>query len=913
MCLQCDECFCICLTEHWKNAEQLKEYNFSQFKIASSFCRDAGKHGGSAIYLKKGQHFKNREDITSLSKVFVCEVSAAEVVLSGKKLIIICVYRPPSSDVFDFFDIVEKILEKIIVENCEMCFAGDFNIDLLSESNQIKNYFLSLLSSFGLDQSVFACTRESKNSNTCLDYIFTNIKSYEIKVVENHISDHKSVILKFLKSNLNTNYFKFIRSFNSINKELFRKKLSEQDWLEMYICPNNDVNLQWRNFFNVFYPIFNECFPKQKVYLKNLSKNLYKDPEVQQCKHELDILYVLSKNNPIYTNEYNNSKKRYNLALKNSRKSLYSSQLTYSQNKSKTVWNIINEIRGCDKSSQMQIPGNPQEIANDFNDFSINIVPNLLSKLVNVPFKCDIPVSVNSLFISSVNETEICDIIKKLKGKLSSGYDDIPTTIIKYCVAELSAPLSFLVNNSLIYGIFPDPLKQAIVSPILKKGDPSLIENYRPISLLPSFSKVFESAMCARLSSYFKCNNLFSRYQHAYLEGESIDTAVYSFIQNILEGFENKHHILGMYLDLSKAFDCVNYHILFEKLQRYGVRGCALQWIVSYLSNRSQKVKIQQNSTNYYSNPKDITVGVPQGSVIGPLLFVIYINDIQSLLEPSKIHLTCFADDTNFILKTSSNEQITEKCNTLLINIKNYMSANKLFLNEQKTNLMQFKTIHSHTASLSNITLDQNNVLLSSNVKFLGLIIDENLTWKYHIEFLVKKLSQINYSMRVLSSYVDQKTINIIYNSNFKSRLRYGVIFWGKSCYVEQVFIEQKRAIRIILGLKNRESCRSHFKNLNLLTLTGLYIYETILFLKSHPTIFKSFKSKSNRTLNYNVPTHKLNVTEKGCFYSAILFFNKLPQELKKINNYNTFKANLYNYICNIEPYSCNEFFNYTK
>lgn len=203
----------------------------------------------------------------------------------------------------------------------------------------------------------------------------------------------------------------------------------------------------------------------------------------------------------------------------------------------------------------------------------------------------------------------------------------------------ISKPLCYIINNSFIQGIFPDQLKMASVRPLFKKGDPSLAESYRPLSILPSFSKIFETAMLNRLVNFFDTCKIFSTSQHGYLKNKSVETGVHSFVQKVAEGLEAREIPLGIFLDMTKAFDCLDHNILITKLELYGIRGAALLWIKSYLTNRSQKVIITQNDGRFASLALPVSEGIPQGSIIGPLFFVMYINDLHTIILYQRIAL----------------------------------------------------------------------------------------------------------------------------------------------------------------------------------------------------------------------------------------------------------------------------------
>ena len=318
------------------------------------------------------------------------------------------------------------------------------------------------------------------------------------------------------------------------------------------------------------------------------------------------------------------------------------------------TWGIISEIlskKHKNKSSikSIVIDGktikDSQQIAEKFNDFFLNIGTNLAASLETNTSKTHRSY-LNSNILTSfgfnlVDEDHINKIMKSLKNKTLSGHDGISIKLLKYLSPALLKPLTLIINQSLITGLFPEKLKIAKVQPLFKKGDEEHIENYRPISLLTSISKVFEKVVFLQLTKYFQDNGLFYDGQYGFRENHSTEMATVELLDRIISALDDKQLPISIYMDLSKAFDTLNHDILLDKLSYYGVEGTALQWFDSYLSNRSMYVEID----NMKSSVRTLTTGVPQGSILGPLLFLIYMNDISNSSNLFKFIL--FADDTN--------------------------------------------------------------------------------------------------------------------------------------------------------------------------------------------------------------------------------------------------------------------------
>ena len=294
-----------------------------------------------------------------------------------------------------------------------------------------------------------------------------------------------------------------------------------------------------------------------------------------------------------------------------------------------------------------------------------------------------------SLFFTPTDEEEIFKIVRTLKSGRSTGYDGISMNLLKKVITYIIAPLTYIFNLSISTGKCPNSLKIAKVIPIYKKDDPSLLTNYRPISILPSISKILEKIIYKRLYIFLNVNNLLVPNQFGFRKKHSTDYAIIQLLNKVTECFSNKKHLIGIFMDLSKAFDTIDHDILIYKLKRYGIHGLALSWIIDYLYNRKQYVSFQSS----VSSKSNITCGVPQGSILGPLLFLVYINDIIN--SSSLLSFILFADDTNIFYSNKNFETLINVLNIEISKVLHWFLCNKLSLNISKTNFIRFKSHHS--------------------------------------------------------------------------------------------------------------------------------------------------------------------------------------------------------------------------
>jgi hypothetical protein len=530
-------------------------------------------------------------------------------------------------------------------------------------------------------------------------------------------------------------------------------------------------------------------------------------------------------------------------------------------------------------------------VAQNFNDFFIKIGPSFAEKIrqSSISYKeylDKIGRNQHSMFILPTDEAEILKIVRNMKPKTSCGFDVLSPNLIKRVIQPLLLPLKYLLNASLEQGVVPQKMKIAKVTPIFKQGARDQYNNYRPVSVLPTFSKILERIMYDRVFLFIQKNNILAQNQYGFRKGFSTEDAVIEMQARILEHLGKREWCLGVCMDLSKAFDTLDHAILLHKLEHYGLRGLPLKWFKSYLSGRKQYTYIEELGVS--SDVDSIQCGVPQGSILGPLLYLLYANDISKCTD--NVDLVLFADDTNLLFHDKDINNLKEK-SRCLNSVYDWLSANRLSLNIQKTQYIIFHTQQRQSKSdLDNISIEINGISLkrTQSTKFLGIIIDENLTWKDHKSQVCTKIGKMVALLQRLKNIIPKQTLKCLYTAFIQPYLQCGILSWGSSNN-DRIFLLQKRAVRLVSGAKYKSHTDPIFKRLGILKINDIYklklskLYNKIMLKIASPYIMDCWvthlqqyeKSTNLRKINkMHLPPVSIDLQKQNCMYSLIKFVN---------------------------------------
>ena len=614
---------------------------------------------------------------------------------------------------------------------------------------------------------------------------------------------------------------------------------------------------------------------------------------VNSCKTKSKLYNSFLKTRSLADEEkYKNFNRIHVQIVRLAKKRYIADNLKAASNSIKDTWKILNGLLGKKKLSDPTISlihnnetiSEPASVATAFNNYFVSISAELDKAIPQVPETVNdfcSPSCSNSFFFAPCTEPEINSIIKSISNSKSVGHDQICSEIVKQVAPQLTPALVEIINLSLTCGQFPDKLKIAKVISIYKSGSKTDVSNYRPISILPVVSKIFERVAFTRLYSFLEKNNILHNCQYGFRPGRSTEDATLRFVQDVSKAFENNHYTRAVFLDLKKAFDTVYHEQLLSKLSHCGIRGEANKWFQSYLANRKQYVEIKEA----LSDNKLITCGVPQGSILGPLLFLIYINELPAI---SNLLTILFADDTTLYLSGPNLQQLEKTVNAELQKISQWLSLNRLSLNIAKSNFMVLRVRQKPYIYSPSIIINSNNLKEVSHATFLGLNIDTHLNWNVHVNYIASKIAKSVGILHKLKVLLPSKCLLQLYYALIQPYLNYCTLAWMNLSKTNKLRLLrlQKNAVRSILHKPYPEHSIPLFTKVRILPFNNLISFRCGLY---------AFKNKDNliklNYKNHNYTTrnmldcyqafHRTDVGKFSLIGQIPVTWNAIPSNIK--------------------------------
>ncbi|MCG7882866.1 MAG: hypothetical protein JAY96_14895 [Candidatus Thiodiazotropha endolucinida] len=869
------------------------------------YRKDRSNHGGGVmIYLNSNLIHSRRTDL----EVFCNESIWVEVKVNHINYLIGLFYSPRTADI-DFFHNLNLNIEEALDVSKNLIVLGDLNEDLMNPNfHSLKD----LITINSLQNIIHECTRLQAVLDPIL--IPDDMPYLDSGVLETpaNISDHKATFVRIpFHYSCQTTFKRLVWLYRNADFQQLKILISNYDWS---ILSEGSVNEACVKFTDKFLEFVKMCIPSKIVTVRPNDKPWF-DSEIRHFVRIRDKLRKKSNNSGSVNdwNKFKHMRNKVNNLKKHAKENFYNSLeislSDFQNNDKKKFWQVIRHFVKNNSNS-----GNIPPLLNSLQDQNVYcFTDSEKAECLNSYFSsiCDLddnnarlpvfqPITNNSLSNIVCTPDEIAELILILNPNKATGPDAISNRMLKAVAREVSIPLSIIFNRSFREGCFADIWKTSNVLPLYKKGDKSIISNYRPISLLSGVGKLQERIAHKNLYNFFHENNLLYRYQSGFLPQHSTTFQLIDIFQHICQTFDNNQFSCMIFCDVSKAFDRVWHKGLLFKLKQHGINGSLLNWINDYLSNRRQKVVIR----SYTSTSRDIHAGVPQGSVLGPLLFLIYVNDISdSLLSLTRL----FADDSSLYYAASSIADIEGIINHDLRILSGWAKQWLITFNPLKTEAVFFTL--KHFENYPQITFNNTPIQFVEAHKHLGLTFSYNGQWHRHIGNIITSASKIIGIMRKLKFTFHRTALNQIYSSYVLPILEYSSIVWdGCSTYDKQALEKlQNEAARIVTGLTRSVSLENLYRECGWEPLSDRRNYQKLAFMYKVrndlvpsyitdliPPLVREVTNYPLRNSNdITVPYCRTEISKRSCIPSSISLWNSLDNEVRIAGSISTFKQHL--------------------
>ena len=773
------------LLETWLTEGSNISFDLDGYKQLNVFRSNNG--GGIKVLYRDTLSVEVLHDFTVVNNIL--EVLTFYIFNKAFKYLICCIYRSPSYNPIDFNNFIFNQFLNRFQPNDKIIIIGDLNLNLFNPNNVrcIKD-FIDGMQGFNLFPVLTLPSMINENNlvnkYSLIDQIWSNFyegTKHISGVIDYLITDHLSNFYMFCNNLLLPSKSIRFRLMKPGNIDNFKSVIQRTNFFDIYEF--NDPDIAFTTFYNRIFDIYNSAFPiKTKRIKNNLLSQPWLTPLLKKCIKKKYYLYNLLKRGLISRSSFNKYKRILSWVTNKIRNKYYRDRLVNFGNDSKKVWRDVNFLLNRkNRDNVVKIKderGNiftGKQLASKFNEYFVSIANDLLPNIPNYShaYSFDrIKQIVDTFYFYPTNDVEIFNVLKSLPRKGNVMFDIRPDILLT--IKEKIIPIiTYLFNYCVDSGVYPKILKVASVVPVYKAGSVTEIGNYRPISNLLNMNKIFEKLTFVRLDEFIKRNSIISENQFGFRKNSNTSLAIFNLMRSFILTFKNKSYSVALFLDLKKAFDLVNTSILMNKLYRYGFRGVVHSFLKSYLDNRSQYVSVN----NFNSSQENVLRGVPQGSVLGPLFFNLFINDLNNMND---VDITFFADDAVFCVSDDCLNTCIEKINLLIANISRWLDENMLVANTTKTKLMLVTprpTPHLPVISFNNIPLEW-----VSEIKYLGLIIDNKLIFNSHVDEICNRLSRLQGISYRLSYIVPQEVLLKIYHSLIYPIVTQNIIIWGGVC-----------------------------------------------------------------------------------------------------------------------------------
>ena len=931
------------IVESWLNREEKKkigdlEENGYKTKHAP---RDNRKGGGIICIYKKELNVTQTKLSFNLNTMEIMEI---KLIYSGRTVRYVTVYRPEPSPshhylMSDFYKEFAEVMSHYNLINDEVIFIGDYNFHMDQPDDPKVKKFIEILKTFNLTQHITEPTHEKGHT---IDLLITRENSLltSHKVCE-QLSDHNIILgyMNIQKPKCPKKEITF-RNLKKIDKEKFKEDIKKIADESLNI---NDLTTLVNHYNDKLSQLINEHAPEQTrlVSLRKPTPWIREDiKEEKQKRRRLERKWRRTK---LKVDEqiYKTQKNKVTAMLDGYKIKYYSELVQQKAHNPREFFKILTKLLHTKEETPYPPNISENELAKEFGEFFEGKIKSIRDYLDSLPVDAQYQNTEEESKTNTVmeefrilSEDEVRELIKESPSKHSE-LDPIPTHLLKDCKEEVLPAITKIINLSLQLGDMPMSEKRAIIKPLLKKAGLDLLKsNYRPVSNLSFLSKLIERAVAKQLKNHLKDNKLLDNFQSAYREGHSTETALVRVQSDILMEVDKGNVVLLALLDLSAAFDTIDHSILLKRLsERCGIKGTVLKWFKSYLTGREQTVAIGKST----SEPSSLKYGVPQGSVLGPILFSIYNSPLGDIIRKHNVDYHFYADDTQLYLSFkpkdgTSQDIVRSKMMECAKEVKAYLTANKMKQNDDKTEFLIVGT-KSQTDKLNfnDIDICEATITTSDKVKNLGIIFDKEMNLNNQINNMCK-LGFFNLrNLKAIRKSLDQKSSEKAVHAFITSHLDYGnsLLYGIPKNKMNKLQLVQNAAARVVVDVTkaDRLSMTETRKNLHWLPMEGRPVFKILTltwkalndqgpaYLKdllrpnevTHNTRSRvrvvtsgqmdkvsvlNCQTTSNRTLY--IPKTKLkNYGDRAFEAAAPKLWNQLPEYLRSIGNYSSFKKKL--------------------
>lgn len=884
----------------------LGSYNLNNFE-KFYFTREEGRGGGVLIFVQKGTL---TDEITrnGLNNTFE-NVHVRTKLTNNKYLHVVGVYRPPHTNKIQFLEEIERVMENIPRTDLTV-LVGDFNIDL-NKSDNICNELLNRLSALGLCSAIRGSTREEvrvdKISSTCIDLIFVRGQKTgsDSAIVNCKISDHYLTCCHVISSEVQLANKNEVRKV--INEVKMKQLLKQCKWEDILLI--DSAEKMYLEICKTFKLIYDECtYDVVERGRKDKPWFLASHRSELKVKNELFKLYKKNPKNKFIERTYKKFRNKLNKKLKTDKNAYYKNCFDKVKYDLTKYWAKIREVVGKKKLSIDETVLRYLGKTNTVENIVCNFGKTFTDEIINVKHNCDIVTyldesncSNKSMFLSSCTTSQVIYIIDKLSVK-SPGVDGIRAQDVKFIKENIAPVISKLINLTLLQGI-PQSLKCAIYRPVYKNDAHSNYQNYRPLAQLSFIHKTMEKFISNKLNKFLVDHSIIHPRQYSYQKGKGTATLLTDFSQLVYKQLNDKKQVLVALVDFSKAFEVLDLQHILRSLREIGVSGKVEDWFKSYLENRSFQVRICDTLSDHFK----LSSGVPTGSILGPVLYLIYTNKINCLFDHTdNTDIFSYADDTALVVShqdLDTAEEIMQRNWDKLMLVAHDLG---LIINSKKTKIIhihspQFETREIKLKSHSNDCLHNNlsfglpcdcttHIENVTQVRYLGLLLDSRFKWNVHTDHLVKRLRSQSYYIFLLRNFLSQSSLRMVYCTLVEGLLRYGLLSYGNTfkVHLNTVTAQQKRILKAMSNKPlTQDDPLKYFKKFNVLPVTSLFKY--IIIMK----YYNSDEYKNQIIHDYST-RGGAGLTEfrfKNDYGRQLLdhtvpeIFNQLPTELKTITS----------------------------